>query len=237
MKMSCKIIEDLLPIYHDGVCSPESRAMVEEHLAECEACRKLCGEMDAELSVAKLVADESRPLSKISAEWKNMRRNAWLRGILVTILCAAILVGMYQFAAKARIFPVAVEKIQISEVGQLENGVITFHLYITDDAPLYRMALRREGSVMYLEPKRAILDYWPSYLNLRFTMMNDRYFTAAVRDLLTEEVLEAADIMIWDDLDAIRVGTPEAYVSVWERGMELAPAAQVLEEWYVNGWR
>ena len=38
--MNCKIVQDLLPLYHDGVCSEESRAAVEEHLAHCPACRR-----------------------------------------------------------------------------------------------------------------------------------------------------------------------------------------------------
>jgi len=59
----------------------------------------------------------------------------------------------------------------------------------------------------------------------------------AVRELLSEEAIAAADIQIWDNLEAIRVGTPEGYVTVWERGMELVPAEPVLEEWYADGWR
>ena len=35
MKTSCKIIEDLLPMYHDGICSDESAVLIEEHLREC----------------------------------------------------------------------------------------------------------------------------------------------------------------------------------------------------------
>ena len=34
------IVQDLLPLYHDGVCSDESRAAVEEHLKTCEDCRR-----------------------------------------------------------------------------------------------------------------------------------------------------------------------------------------------------
>ena len=30
MKLSCDVIQDLLPLYHDGVCSKESRKIVEE---------------------------------------------------------------------------------------------------------------------------------------------------------------------------------------------------------------
>ena len=29
MKLSCKVIEDMLPIYYDGVCSDESATLVE----------------------------------------------------------------------------------------------------------------------------------------------------------------------------------------------------------------
>ena len=35
MTLSCVVIEDLLPAYCDGSCTPESRAAVEEHLADC----------------------------------------------------------------------------------------------------------------------------------------------------------------------------------------------------------
>lgn len=41
MKMSCEIIEDLLPLYADNVCSEQSRQAVEAHLRECSACRAL----------------------------------------------------------------------------------------------------------------------------------------------------------------------------------------------------
>ena len=38
MKTDCNVIRDLLPLYADEVCSDESRALVDEHLAECPAC-------------------------------------------------------------------------------------------------------------------------------------------------------------------------------------------------------
>ena len=40
MKVPCSVIQDLLPLYHDSVCSPESSAMIEEHLKDCEACQE-----------------------------------------------------------------------------------------------------------------------------------------------------------------------------------------------------
>ena len=38
MKITCQVVEDLLPLYHDGVCSEDSRVLVEEHLNTCAKC-------------------------------------------------------------------------------------------------------------------------------------------------------------------------------------------------------
>ncbi len=39
MKDTCGIVKDLLPLYHDDVCSSSSKILVEEHLEECDTCR------------------------------------------------------------------------------------------------------------------------------------------------------------------------------------------------------
>lgn len=45
MKLSCGIVQDLMPLYEDGVCGEESRAAVEEHLKQCSSCRSLLSDM------------------------------------------------------------------------------------------------------------------------------------------------------------------------------------------------
>jgi len=45
MKYPCGIIQDLLPLYVDGVCNEESRQAVEDHMSECEVCRHSCEAM------------------------------------------------------------------------------------------------------------------------------------------------------------------------------------------------
>lgn len=40
MILSCEIIQDLLPLYADNVCSPDSQKAVDEHLVQCPACRQ-----------------------------------------------------------------------------------------------------------------------------------------------------------------------------------------------------
>lgn len=38
-KYSCNVVQDLLPLYLDDVCSEDSKKIVEEHLEECSTCR------------------------------------------------------------------------------------------------------------------------------------------------------------------------------------------------------
>lgn len=45
MKISCDVIEDLLPLYVDDMVSEDSRQLVEEHLKECTTCQKMMEEM------------------------------------------------------------------------------------------------------------------------------------------------------------------------------------------------
>ena len=41
MKTDCEIIQDLLPLYVDDICSEKSRELVDEHLRECAECDSL----------------------------------------------------------------------------------------------------------------------------------------------------------------------------------------------------
>ena len=49
----CDIVMDLLPLYVDGVCSEESKKIVEEHLKHCEECKQFLENMQTEVNVSK----------------------------------------------------------------------------------------------------------------------------------------------------------------------------------------
>lgn len=46
--MKCEIIQDLLPLYVDDICSSETKEEVEKHLQTCEECRRRETELRAE---------------------------------------------------------------------------------------------------------------------------------------------------------------------------------------------
>ena len=47
--VKCTIIQDLLPLYVDKVCSDDSAELVKNHLPSCPACKKLYDEMTTDL--------------------------------------------------------------------------------------------------------------------------------------------------------------------------------------------
>ncbi len=41
MKITCDVIQDLMPSYIDGILSEDSQTLVEEHMKNCQECRKM----------------------------------------------------------------------------------------------------------------------------------------------------------------------------------------------------
>lgn len=92
MKISCEIIRDLLPLYHDGVCSNESRQMIEEHLSECENCRAELKAMDDMLIIPdkKQNLADAEAVKNLSKKWKKGMFKSLLKGILITLVVVVL---------------------------------------------------------------------------------------------------------------------------------------------------
>ena len=92
MRIDCDIIKDLLPLYHDDICSFKSKLAVEEHLTECDNCNAELDTMrqDIPLSIRALNVEESQVIHKISKKWRTDILKSYLKSALITILVIAI---------------------------------------------------------------------------------------------------------------------------------------------------
>lgn len=86
MKTPCNVIRDLLPLYQDGVCSPESRQLVAEHLEECEPCRTEWERMHAPLPTDHPQVEEHTVAKAASTAWKRGQRRAFSKGFVVAVI-------------------------------------------------------------------------------------------------------------------------------------------------------
>lgn len=90
MSKQCKIVEDLLPLYHDGVCSEESKQLVEEHLSQCEQCRSLLHKIDEEI-IAPAKSEDVKALEGISEAVRKGWKKALRTGVSITLAAVLLL--------------------------------------------------------------------------------------------------------------------------------------------------
>lgn len=86
MKLPCKVIEDILPMYYDKICSEESAMLVEEHIKACPRCSQTLSDLRADIDIHEKKVDDIKPLKKIQKSYKKMRI-----GWLIAILCIVVL--------------------------------------------------------------------------------------------------------------------------------------------------
>ena len=92
MKVPCSVIQDLLPLYHDSVCSPESCALIEEHLKDCEACQEEFHKLE-ERALPQAVKEEEKHKSQGLKKVKRTLRRRWVK-VTAAALAAVIYFGI-----------------------------------------------------------------------------------------------------------------------------------------------
>ena len=197
--MEHDIVMDLLPLYHDGVCSGASRAAVEAHLQTCEICREALAEMDTPLPTAE--------------EQKNTADGA--------AVCL-VLVGAWLAATQLYLFPVPTEKIQITNVRQLSDGRVLYHFSIDDDRNLRRTRFEydEEGNKYYV-PVRALITEkrWDGVTSADREMALD----------VAEENAWAESQGIDREVTRVWYGRGEDAILLWEEDMDLPAASEADE--------
>lgn len=91
-KMTCEVVQDLLPLYVDGACTEGSRRLVEEHVKTCGSCKKQLEEMGAPIEglLAEPEQEKTETERMLAEALKKMRRN-YKR---VIALCLAVLLAI-----------------------------------------------------------------------------------------------------------------------------------------------
>ncbi|WP_367566894.1 DUF3955 domain-containing protein [Lacrimispora sp.] len=89
MRITCEIIKDLLPLYHDNVCSEDSRKLIEEHLSTCEKCRDELKQIDIEIRAVKNTED-GKIMNNIAKKWKQDRLSSFFTGTLLFSIIASV---------------------------------------------------------------------------------------------------------------------------------------------------
>lgn len=93
MKGICKIVRDLLPLYQDGVCSEESKQMVEEHISCCEDCKKELQMMNETINASHPQIKDEAIIEAASTAWKKGKKKAFRKGAIIALIVVVVLLG------------------------------------------------------------------------------------------------------------------------------------------------
>lgn len=204
MKISCELVKDLLPLYMDGVCSNESRKIVEEHFAECDACKAEFQAMKNEFSFKCKDQNlrEAEVVKNISKKLNRSVSKAFLKGMVIavcvfTIVCA----GNYGLC-----------KLNIINA---DDSVVDTSVFSIKDDP---------------NNLAVILDTTDGYLNGTIVSETDEkgnVYISIVRPVIKEKNGRNDNLrIIYDvsieDKNSVYYGTPKDNILLWQKGSEIS---------------
>lgn len=125
MKISCNIIRDLLPLYAEDLASDDTRAMVEEHLCDCDDCTSVLNTMKMGTPVPMETAPES--LNKVKRIIRRKRILSVMAAVMTLVTLASFVVS-YLFAPFQLTKEQALDDFYVREDGAV---VIDYSPYVT----------------------------------------------------------------------------------------------------------
>ncbi len=81
--ISCDVIQDIIPLYHDNVCSNKSREYVEAHIKNCETCNRFLKSL-SEMTFDSKIDDEKQKV--LAHHAKKEKTVAMKMGMIIAAL-------------------------------------------------------------------------------------------------------------------------------------------------------
>lgn len=139
MKYACNLIKDLLPLYHDEVCSEESKQAVEEHFEECQDCQEYYKKLN-ESDIVELASFDEEMEEKKVESLKKVKKKLRKRDILFGIVAifGAIIMALFWFSGG----PVFILSLILLGIGsatapiEVYTDVENYHLYMKGEQAL-----------------------------------------------------------------------------------------------------
>lgn len=226
MRLPCEVVQDILPLYHDGVCNDLTKNLVEEHLRECESCRKMLSCIDSEIQISEQELDTAKPLASIQKTWRKDKMKAWIKGFGIACVLAAVLLAGYAVLTQWKCIAVPAEGMEVAEIYQMKDGRILYRLDVPEDVWVRSFQFKTsEDGKDYKIPVRAVIEL--NQKNGWSSLMNEYQMIDPAEDNAWQQGFgDGVEITEW------YIGEPENALLIYKTGMELKPAPMELEKIY-----
>lgn len=221
-KVSCEIIKDMLPLYYDEVCSGDSKKMVEDHLSKCSSCKSELEKIGENIIISKETVEKNRSDGNVIKNIANLFNRSKIKAFAIGIICATTLFTMYVGLFRWNIISVPTDTVEITNVCELANAEIAYHIKLTDGYNLNecRYDMKEDGNT-YLTPLRPIIKSKPI---VNMGLQNSYYtFGFVERSAYEEKFGDGAEIK------ALYYGTPKDNILIWKKGMDVPKASEEVQ--------
>lgn len=215
-EIHCSVIQDLLPLYHDGVCSEETTILIETHLANCTECKNELESLHTEIEMppVSIQKQDKKMMRKMASSIQKMRKKAICKGMGFAAIICLCLFGTYYALFEWNVQKVKSEHFNISNVAQLNNGDIVYNVDFTDNYDVMRVKYSsdEEGN-FYMTPLRPIVK-----------IKTDHPIEES------QEKFRLEDMSDNNKIKALYYGSPDDAVLIWKKGMQLPKASEKIEK-------
>ncbi|MGN1298681.1 MAG: zf-HC2 domain-containing protein [Candidatus Scatovivens sp.] len=214
-KRDCKIVQDLLPNYIEKLTNDETNKYIEEHLNECEECKKIYENMqkDLKLNFSKRDSREVKYIKKFNKKFKLLRNVLIIIMVLFVIIVGRKTFILMKLSNKAN--NMINQTNYYTKTETYSNGQMNIlESYNKDGITYGTMNLYSEGNdnrsiILYKSEKERIIlidDGTTKTLNNKGDVtINPVYFTG-------ENILENLFIAITTSIDKIELNGKKCYL-------------------------
>lgn len=212
MKLICPVVEDLLPLYQDHMCSTESRKMIEAHLADCPNCRQVLEDLQEDIPYIRK-AEQDKVLKSVESSWKEKRWDIIFNFATISAFLGAILL-LFLCVQTTVYFSISAKKFEIRELSQLSTGEVVFRVWSKDPGNL--------DTVYYNTTEQG-----EHYISFMRKLIHDKDKRP---EGLSEEEIQKGIVYLANPGEKLYIGPVGRGTLVWEEGKQLPPASDELEK-------
>lgn len=121
MKISCDIIKDILPLYAEDMVSKATKEMVDEHLCECEGCKKALEDLR---KPAKLPAEVATDALKRVGDSIRRRRYMAISAAVMTVVTLFASAWLFLTVPCMLTYEEAIESVEVRQDGSVALDII-----------------------------------------------------------------------------------------------------------------
>lgn len=215
MSISCEVIKDLLPLYADGICSNESKKLVEEHLKKCEGCKRQFSNMKTDISSPKIIENEKdkvKALNKFAKNYNTKKIRTFVLGVLIcAVVCLVGIVGYnYYYVTPVEVLPS--ESFTVKDSKRLVNGFILVEFEYKD---LYK---NTEVKTEIEDGNYVIKAYCPRAKTLKSSGEVYTTYKMLTSIKIDGDLVETNE---GENINGIYLGENNSDNVVWEKGMDV----------------